>query len=265
MSTPFDILVVSDATGTTAEAVATSVLVQFEDVQSRVQRFPFVRSPAQIDEVLERAPRSTCVVVFTFVSRELSETLERRCAERGLPVIDLLTPMMAAFAEVLEEAPSGTPGLQRRHGEDLYKVTEAIRFTLDHDDGRNLETVHGADLVILGVSRSGKTPVSIYLSCRKLKVANIPIIKDTPLPAAIRRLAAAKVGLRMDLDRQLQMRTERSRHMGTDMPWYADRASIFAELGYCEEVFRSIPGLHTVNVTNRSIEETSDWIVRNVL
>jgi regulator of PEP synthase PpsR (kinase-PPPase family) len=261
-----EILIVSDATGATAEAVATSALVQFGGAAWHLRRYPFTRTAEQIDEIVGTARENATVVVFTFVSRELSDHLFRRAQEKGLAAFDLLSPMMGIFSAILRDIPSRTPGAFRGQTEDLFKVTEAIHYTLRHDDGAGLSTLHEADLIILGVSRTGKTPTSIYLSCRKLKVANVPIVLDLPLPAEVLRSPATKVGFVMDLERLVTIRGERldQRRMSA-VPGYSDRRSITREAEYCQKIFRSIPGVHTINVTNRSIEEISDWIARHVM
>jgi regulator of PEP synthase PpsR (kinase-PPPase family) len=265
VTNPIDILVVSDATGATAEAVVTSTLVQFGGANVRVRRFPFTRTVERVREIVDAVDGASGVVVYTFVSSELSEAMLDLGARRGLTVVDLLGPLMNIFSDVLHSMPSRTPGVQRSQTENMFKVIEAIHYTLNHDDGNGLETIDDADLVILGVSRTGKTPTSIFLSCRKLKVANLPIIRGIPLGEEVRRAEAPKVGFRMELERQVQVRAERANRMGTRIPGYAERAHIMAEIEYCDRIFRSIPGIRTVDVTNRSIEETSDWITHNVL
>jgi regulator of PEP synthase PpsR (kinase-PPPase family) len=262
---PLEILVVSDATGATAEAVVTSTLVQFGRANVRVRRFPFTRTVEQVREIVGSVDGSNGVVVYTFVSPELGEAMLELGTRRGLTVVDLLGPLMIIFADALHSMPSRTPGVYRSQTEDMFKVIEAIHFTLRHDDGNGLDTVDEAELIILGVSRTGKTPTSIFLSCRKLRVANLPIIRGLPLAEEIRRAPAPKVGFRMELERQVQVRSERASRMGTRIPGYAERAHIMAEIDYCDRVFRSVPGIRTVDVTNRSIEETSDWITHNVL
>jgi regulator of PEP synthase PpsR (kinase-PPPase family) len=261
---PLQILIVSDATGATAEAVVTSILVQFGRANIRVQRFPFTRSVEQVRELVEGV-EGAAVVVFTFVAPELGDAMIEAGKARGLVVVDLLGPLMGIFAEALHSIPSRTPGVFRGQTEETFKIIEAIHFTRQHDDGQRLETIGDADLIILGVSRTGKTPTSIFLSCRKLKVANVPIIKDLPLPDEVRLAKSPKVGFRMELERQVQVRSERSGRMGARIPRYAERSHILAELGYCDRVYRSIAGIRTVDVTNRSIEETSDWITHHVL
>lgn len=265
MSEILNIFIVSDATGATAEAVVTSALVQFGGAKSNIRRFPFVRTEEQVEKVLEQAPEHACIIVFTFVSRDLAETMQRRGRAKALTVIDVMSPLMDIFAEILEAAPSRTPGVFRSESEETYLVTEAIHYTLKHDDGAGVETLDRADLIILGVSRTGKTPTSIFLSCRKLKVANIPIVLDHPLPREVIALPVPKVGFRMELERQVTLRSDRMSRHSTRIPRYSDRAHILAELDYADRIFRGTPGLRTVDVTNSSVEETSDWITHNVL
>jgi len=262
---PLELLVVSDATGATAEAVVTSTLVQFGRANVRIQRYPFTRTVDQVREILDGVTTEPAVVVFTFVSSELSDAMVELGRARGVTVVDLLGPLMTLFAEALHSMPSRTPGAFRGRTDEMFKVIEAIHFTRRHDDGQRLETIGDADLIILGVSRTGKTPTSIFLSCRKLKVANVPIILDLPLPEEVRLAAVPKVGFKMALDRQVQVRSERASRMGARVPGYAERPHIMAEISYCDRVFRSIAGIRTVDVTNRSIEETSDWITHHVL
>jgi len=265
LSAPLNIFIVSDATGVTAEAVVTSSLVQFGGAESNIRRFPFVRTEEQVEAVFDEAPEHACIIVFTFVSRELADTMTQLGEAKGITVIDVISPLMDTLADILEAVPSRTPGVYRSETQESFLVTEAIHYTLKHDDGAGLETLNEADLVILGVSRTGKTPTSIFLSCRKLKVANVPIVLDHQLPREVIKAPVPKVGFRMEFERQVSLRADRmSRHL-TRIPRYADRAHILAELEYADRLYRSIGGLRTVDVTNSSVEETSDWITHYVL
>jgi regulator of PEP synthase PpsR (kinase-PPPase family) len=263
--TPLEIFVVSDATGATAQGVVTSALVQFGDAQSNVHRFPFTRSLEEVEQIVDRAFQVSGVIIFTFVSGELSDAITTLGRERGLVVVDLLGPLMNLFSTSLQDPPLRTPGLNRGPTQDVFRVAEAIHFTLRHDDGQGLDTLEGADLIILGMSRTGKTPTSVYLSCRELKVANIPIVRGVPLPDTVMSLEVPKVGFRMDLERQIRVRSERSRRMGVRIPGYAERANIMAEMDYTERLYREIPNIRTIDVTYRSVEEISDWITHNAL
>jgi len=265
MAEPLNIFIVSDATGATAEAVVTSSLVQFGGAESNIRRFPFVRTEEQVEAILEKAPEGACIIVFTFVSRELADIMIRRGRAKDLTVVDVMSPLMEIFADILEAAPSRTPGAYRRESEETFLVTEAIHYTLRHDDGLGVDTIDQADLIILGVSRTGKTPTSIFLSCRKLKVANVPVVLDCPLPERVTSVAVPRVGFRMGLERQIALRSDRVSRHRVRIPRYSDHAYIHAELEYADRLFRSIKGIRTVDVTNSSVEEISDWITHNVL
>jgi regulator of PEP synthase PpsR (kinase-PPPase family) len=265
MPETLNIFIVSDATGATAEAVVTSSLVQFRGAKSNIRRFPFVRTEEQVKEVLDQAPEHACIVVFTFVSRELADAMLRLGQAKRLTVIDLMSPLMGLFSIILEADPSRTPGVFRSESEESLLVTEAIHYTLKHDDGAGIDTIDQADLIILGVSRTGKTPTSIFLSCRKLKVANVPIVLDHALPRMVVLAPVPKVGFKMDLERQAALRSDRVSRHRTRIPRYSERDHILAELAYADQLYRTIPGIRTVDVTNSSVEETSDWITHHVL
>lgn len=261
-----NLFTVSDATGTTADSVLTSVLVQFSGVRFNIKRFPFTRTKDRVDAIIDEAPEGKCIVVFTLVSSTLRKRLIERGKTKNLTVVDVMGPLIATFSSILGHRPKMRPGAFRREDEEMVRLTGAIHYTLLHDDGLGLDTLEEADLVILGVSRTGKTPTSIYLSCRKLKVANIPVIKDVPLPRKVAALPVKKVGFRMDVERLARLRAERvSRMACAQVPGYSSKTHIVEEEAYCEQVFAKIPNLWTIDVTDRPIEEISDWITRNVL
>ncbi len=266
MRRKLNIFVVSDATGATAESVITSALVQFTGVRYRVTRFPFTRTIEQVEEVIRKAPKRKCFIVYTLVNPKLRDALAAAGKTKELTVVDVMGPLIELFSSILRYSPKMEPGVFRHESDDMYKVTEAIHYTITHDDGEGLDSLDQADLIILGVSRTGKTPTSIFLSCRKLKVANIPIIKDIPLPEHVFDLPVKKVGFRMEIDRLISLRSERVGRMSRGVvPGYSTKSYIVEDVEYAEKVFRRIQSLWTIDVTNRSIEETSEWITRHVL
>ena len=261
-----NIFIVSDATGTTAESVVTSVLVHFKHHQFDITRFPFVRDREKLEKIIDEATRDNCVIVFTLVSFKMRKRLLQIASEKGLIVVDVMGPLIEIFSGILSDHPWMEPGAFRAGGEEAFQLAEAIHFSLQHDDGRGMETIDQADLIILGLSRTGKTPTSIFLSAKKLKVANIPIIKDVPFPEEIIHLPVKKVGFRIDIERLARLRTERVKsHPGVDTASYSARSHILKEQAYCEDLYRKIPSLLTINITNRSIEEISEWITREFL
>jgi regulator of PEP synthase PpsR (kinase-PPPase family) len=261
-----DIYLVSDATGSTAESVVTAAIVQFGAHRVNVKRFGFVRSEQRLREILDEATPGRCVFVHTLVSTEMREIVREVGKRKGLVLVDVLGPLLESFTEILKKDPKMEPGVLEHDEEDLRGLAEAIHFTRQHDDGLGLDTIGDADLIILGVSRTGKTPTSIFLSCRKLKVANIPVILGRPFPMEVLDLPVKRVGFRMEFERLCQLRAERSRRFATGgMDDYSSESFILDELEYCDKLYRRIPLLPTIDVTNRSIEETSEWITRHVL
>ncbi|MCP4902456.1 MAG: kinase/pyrophosphorylase [bacterium] len=254
----------SDATGSTAETVVKSALAQFPGAEAMTRRFSFVRTPERIEQIIRDRKLAKSVVVYLFVSPKLSQKAASVCAEESLQAIDLLTPMMGMIGDVFRSTPE-RPTVMPFLPDHVFELAVAIEYTLNHDDGKGMDTLGEADLIILGVSRSGKTPTSIYLGCRKIKTANIPIIEGAELPDFVRRLPVPKVGFLVSLDRQLKLRSERSQRLGAPIPGYSDRRSIFSELEYCDRLFRTIPGIRTIDVSKMAVEEVADWIVRNVL
>jgi len=266
MKRSLTVFIVSDATGTTADSVLTSVLVHYKKSRFHIKRFAFTRSKKMIDEIISLAPRGRCLLVHTFVSTQLRRYLSRKAKEKKLIAVDVMGPILKKVSDLMEHTPELKPGVYRHQEEESFHLVESINFTMQHDDGQTLESLNQADLIILGVSRSGKTPTSIYLSCRNLKVANIPIILDLPFPKEIVRLKVPKVGLLIDFERLVQVRAERAdRLSGMDTSSYSSKSHIIKELEYCDQVFRKIPLLYTINVTHRSVEEISEWITRQVL
>jgi len=261
-----NIFVVSDGTGTTAESVVTAVIVQFGAHRINVRRFSFVRTMDRLDEILDSAPRGKCILVYTLVSPEMREAVRERGEAKRLTLVDVMGPLLESLTGILRRSPRMEPGALVHDEEDLRGLAEAIHFTRAHDDGMGLDTVDRADLVILGVSRTGKTPTSIFLSCRKLKVANVPVVLDRPFPERVLEAPVKKVGFHMDLDRLCQLRSERTKRFGPGgMGGYASAGYILDEMEFCDRIYRRIPHLPVIDVTNRSIEETSEWITRHVL
>ena len=264
--TQINIFIVSDGTGATAESVLTSVMVQFVGAKVNITRFPFTRTEEEINQIVKKAPKGKCIIIFTLVSETLRNLLIDKSQKKQLEAVDVMGPLIHTFSHILDYAPTMKPGVFTRQDDEMYLLAEAIHYTLSHDDGLGLETLDQANLIILGVSRSGKTPLSIYLSCRKLKVANIPIIHNVPLPKEIMKAPGKKIGLNIDLPRLSQLREERMRRMGrARIPNYTSKSSLIKELEYCAQVYRKIPQLHTINISGRAIEETAEWITHNVL
>lgn len=266
MTGQLQVYIVSDATGATALGVVTSVLIQYPDASVTVQKFPFVREVDRLREVVDGIPSGNSMVVVTFVSHKMIKAAHGLCHARGIRVVDLISPLFENFSDMLQQVPNRTPGILTHRTEEEHHVAEAIHFALKHDDGLGMDTLDQADLLILGVSRTGKTPTSLFLACRGVKVANLPVVDGIPMAEDVRMHPVKKVGFRIELERLRQLRSRRRRRMGAGMlTSYASPECIFMELEYCNTIYRRIPGLRTIDVTDHSVEEVSDWITHNVL
>jgi hypothetical protein len=255
------ILIVSDSTGTTAEMVINAVLVQFKDLVPVFKKFPFIRTKEQIKAILNQAHEVKGVVIYSLVSQELRACVRKEKRTMGIYAFDLLGPILDRIRKQWDLTPLLEPGLLRGIGEESLRLAESIDFTLKHDDGQGVETLEKADLLILGVSRTSKTPTSLYLSCNDgLKVANVPIILDIRPPDKVFKLSKIqKIGLTILPDRLAFIRQKRMKY--GDVGYYIDETKIREELAYSRRIFNQIKMLEVIDVTYSSIEEVANKII----
>jgi len=253
------VFIVSDATGLTAERVISAVLVQFKAVSPIFKRFPHIKTKDQIDDILARAEKLEAIVIYSLVSQELRRWISKETGKRDVYTIDVLGPLLERVGRLWNLIPAFRPGLLRGVGEESIRLAESIDFTLKHDDGQGIESLGRADLILIGVSRTSKTPTSLYLSCHNgLKVANVPVILNMDPPKKIFTLKRRKVGLTIAPERLAFIRQKRLKYAGSTH--YTDMARIREELSYCKSIFKQIEGLQIVDVTNSSIEEIANKI-----
>jgi regulator of PEP synthase PpsR (kinase-PPPase family) len=254
------VFIVSDATGITAERVISAVLVQFKEITPVFKRFPYITKKDQIKDILKRAQERQGIVIYSLVSPDLRNWTRQEERDKAICSIDLLGPLLKQMGKLWNLIPACRPGLLRGLDEDSIRLAEAIDFTLRHDDGQGIRDLGKADLIVLGVSRTSKTPTSLYLSCNNgVKVANIPIVPDVEPPKKIFSLKRRKVGLTISPERLAFIRHKRLKYAGpTD---YTDLSRIREELAYCDGIFKRIDGLKVIDVTHSSIEEIANNIV----
>jgi [pyruvate, water dikinase]-phosphate phosphotransferase / [pyruvate, water dikinase] kinase len=255
--------VVSDGGGATAEAVADAVTVQFPGVDFQIERYPGVRTREQVLNVVREAQRSNGVIVHTIVMTDIRRLLLRECRQRVLDHVDLIGPLLGQVSQKVEMRPLLRPGVSRGLSDDYFQRIEAIQFTVRHDDGQGLETISEADIVLVGVSRASKTPLSIYLSMRGWKVANIPIVLGVPPPEILYEIDQRRiVGLTIDRVELTRIRRHRVESLGSqDGGEYADPDKIAEELAYCRRIFRRGYPWPIVNITGKSIEESAKEVI----
>lgn len=257
------VFVVSDASGFTAERVIHTILVQFKtQLDPVVHRRAFVREVEQLQKVLEEAQTARAVVIYSLVCAELRQHIAQQAHDMDILCIDLLGALIETVADRYHVTPAMLPGLLQPLNVESFKLAEAIDYTLSHDDGRNVETLGQADVIILGVSRTSKTPTSLYLACNYcMKVANIPIILGMDPPKKLFSLKKPHlIGLTIRRDRLITIR--RQRFLDTDVPGYMDNQTIARELAYSHEIFARIPNILVVDISDNTIEETATRIMR---
>ncbi|MCH8684102.1 pyruvate, water dikinase regulatory protein [Pedomonas mirosovicensis] len=253
---------VSDSTGETLESVAKACLAQFEGVQAVKHFWPMIRSERQIERVMEEIAQRPGLVLFTLVNPAARDRLQSRCLQMGLPAISVLDPVLQALSQTLGQTARGLPGRQHLMDAAYFNRIEAMHFTMAHDDGQSAETLNEADIVLLGVSRTSKTPTSIYLANRGYKTANVPVVPSIPLPESVFRLTRPLViGLTTSAERLVQIRRNRllTLNQSTDSD-YVREDEVTAEITFARRLFTQ-HGWPVIDVTRRSIEETAAAIL----
>lgn len=260
--TYFHVHLVSDATGETLSSVAKAACAQFDGVRSLEHVYALVRSEKQMDEVLERIEDAPGVVMFTLMTPHLREVLEERCKSLGVPCIPVLDPVLGMLERYLGTGLSRKPGGQHEMNASYFSRIDALNFSMAHDDGQNIEDIHQADVVLVGVSRTSKTPTCIYLANRGIKAANIPIVPGVPPPGVLEELNGPLiVGLTVSPDRLVQIRRNRllSLHEETHTG-YVDLEAVREEIIWARRFFNRHEW-PVIDVSRRSIEETAAAIL----
>lgn len=254
----FHLHLVSDSTGETLIAASRAASAQYQGVASIEHVYPLVRTPAQLDRVIAEIENAPGIVLFTLVDSDLSKRLEDGCAASGSPCLSVLGPILTLFRSYLGQNSTPRAGAQHMLNADYFKRIDALNFSMLSDDGQAPENLDHADIVLLGVSRTSKTPTSIYLANRGYKTANVPFVPHVPLPSTLDHLRRPLiVGLIASADRIVQIRQNRLLSLNADSETeYVDRTAVAEELAASRRLFaeRSWP---TIDVTRRSIEETA--------
>ncbi|MDY7039325.1 MAG: pyruvate, water dikinase regulatory protein [Chloroflexota bacterium] len=256
------VFVVSDATGTTAEMVLRAALTQFEVMTMTVERVPNVRSGEQVREVVRRAARQHGFIVHTLVSADLRQVMLEEGRRLNVDTIDLMGPLLTRLTTRLNVSPLARPGLFRQLDEAYFRRVEAVDFTVQHDDGRNVQTLKDADIVLAGVSRTSKTPLSMYLSFHGWRVANVPLVLDVEPPRQLLQLPSQNVvALTINPDRLYDIRHARLQRITRGLPLdYVDPVSIRKEIRYANRIFHA-QGWPVVDVTRKSLEEIASEVI----
>lgn len=259
----FHLHLVSDATGETLTTIAKAAAVQYAQVRAIEHVHPLIRTEAMLRRVLKEIEQTPGIVLYTIINPKLSEQLEARCRDLQVPCMAVLQPVMSLFESYLG-APQ-TPNVAGQHVLDTeyFQRIEALNFTMAHDDGHLPEDLDQADIIILGISRTSKTPMSIYLAQRGFKTTNLPLVPDIPIPERLTdNHSAFVVCLVASLDRLTEVRRNRAMILADrDIESYVDRDAIAAELSYSRRLCAQ-HGWPILDVTRKSVEEAAATVLR---
>ncbi|MGH6674027.1 MAG: pyruvate, water dikinase regulatory protein [Xanthobacteraceae bacterium] len=255
----FHLHLVSDATGETLITVARAAAAQYAKMMPVEHMHPLVRTQKQLDRVLSEIEESPGIVLYTLLEQNLVERLEGKCRELGLPCLSILGPVLHLFQAYLGAETTHRVGAQHTLNAEYFRRIDALNYTMLHDDGQQADDLEEADVVLVGVSRTSKTPTSIYLANRGVKTANVPLVPGVPLPQQLEQLQNPLiVGLYATPERIVQIRQNRllGLKMQRDDDQYVDRAAVSEEIA----ASRRLCARHNwplIDVTRRSIEETA--------
>ena len=254
----FHLHLVSDSTGETLIAASRAAAAQYQGVASIEHVYPLVRTQPQLDRVISEIENAPGIVLFTLVDSDLSRRLEQSCERFGSPCLSVLEPILTLFRSYLGQNSTPRAGAQHMLNAEYFKRIDALNFSLMSDDGQVTENLETADIILLGVSRTSKTPTSIYLANRGYKTANIPLVPNVPLPQSLAHLRnPLVVGLIASAERIVQIRQNRMLSLNADTQTdYVDRTAVAEEVAASRRLFAE-KGWPTIDVTRRSIEETA--------
>ncbi len=258
----FHLHLVSDATGETLNAVAKATCAQFEGAKPIEHVYALVRSPRQLERALKEIENAPGIVLCTMMNDDLRRLLEDRCHELNMPCLSVLDPVLNTLGNYLGTELSHKAGGQHALNAEYFEKIDALSFTMAHDDGQSTQDLNDADIVLVGVSRTSKTPTCIYLANRGLKTANVPVVRDVPLPPELGALRHPLViGLTISTHRLLQIRRQRLLAMKVkEETTYIDKIEVQKEIVFARKVFDN-HGWPILDVSRRSIEETAAAIM----
>lgn len=254
------VYIMSDSIGETAELVVRAAASQFAGTKLNFKRKPHLNSAEEIMCALEAAAQIGAVVVYTLVRQDLKECLESKAAELGITSVDIMHPVITALESIIGLSPRNEPGLIRKVDKEYFAKVEAVEFAVKYDDGKFNSGLAKADLVIIGVSRTSKTPLCMYLAHKGIKAANVPLVIDVPPPDELFNLPGSKIiGLTIKPTILQEIRKQRLRAMGLSVETdYVNMERIAAEYEYACSIMRKLE-CNVIDITNKSVEETAAY------
>ena len=265
MNKIYKIYLISDSTGETLDRIFLAIKAQFSSFECKTIHFSFTRTKNQIDKIISNSKlEKNVIILYTIVDNDLAKHLTIETKKNNIPCFEVLGNLILDFSKLLKQEASRKPSGQHVLGKEYYERIEAVQFTMTHDDGKKISDLDKSDVILVGVSRTSKTPTSIYLANRGYKVSNIPIILNKDLPPSL--IESCKktfvVGLVCDVDRLLDVRRNRIRSMHEDRSSeYINEKEILNELENSKKLFKKY-NWPIIDVTRKSVEETAASIIK---
>ena len=265
MSNTYQIYLISDSTGETLDRIFLALKAQFKNIDYKVHSYSFTRTENQISKILEMARKTeNSIILYTIVDNSLAKFLANQSEDKGLPCFGVLGNLILSFSKLLNQKASHEPSGQHVLNEEYYQRIEAIQFTMNHDDGNLAKEAGRSDIVLLGVSRTSKTPTSIYLANKGYKTSNIPLINENSIPKILQEnpKIACVIGLNTEAERLVDIRKNRMNSLKeTDNKRYTNIENIKKEIDTAKKTFKKY-GWPSIDVTRKSVEETAASVIK---
>ena len=265
MNNLYQIYLISDATGETLDRIFIAIKAQFKNIDYKIHTFSFTRTSNQILKILENAEQDkNSIILYSIVDSGLAKYLAKKSSEKKIPCFGVLGDLILRFSKLLNQKASHQPSGQYALDEEYYERIEAIQFTMNHDDGNLLEEIQKSDIILLGVSRTSKTPTSIFLANKGFKTSNIPLINDKSLPEVLKNdpKATCVIGLNTEPERLVEIRKNRMNSLKENSnKLYTDLNRVKKEIEAAKKTFRKYEW-PTIDVTRKSVEETAASVIK---
>ncbi len=264
MSNPYQVYLVSDSTGETLDRIFLALKAQFKNFKYQTHHFSFTRTENQTLKIIETCQKKNSIILFTVVDNKLSRFLQEEANKYKIPCFDVLGDLILSFSKLLNQKASYLPSGQHILNEEYYNRIEAIQFTMNHDDGNSISDIQKSDIILLGVSRTSKTPTSIYLANKGYKVSNIPLVNENSIPEKLKKNNVKKciIGLTAEPERLVEIRKNRLNSLKEIQNTnYVDIEKIQKEVNQSKKTFQKYKW-PTIDVSRKSVEETAASVIK---
>ena len=265
MINTYDIYLISDSTGETLERIFLAIKAQFKNFDYKTHYYSFTRTENQISKILEVSEKSNnSIVLYTIVDNKLAKHLSDECNIKNIPCFGILGDLIISFSKLLDQKALNVPSRQHIMDDEYYKKIEAIQFTMNHDDGNSVEDIEKSDIILLGVSRTSKTPTSIYLANKGMKISNIPLVNENSVPDILKKDPQKKcvVGLTAEPDRLVDLRKNRMQSIkDNESTEYTNLDIVQKEMEDARKLVQKYKW-PSIDVTRKSVEETAASVLK---